>query len=171
MGNWYHIGLLLPFPWLSWFCGGNVTLGNCLFSQRSHRCPNHIGENCSHSLKDDYIPHWTCIFGYISVLFNVRIRCISVIKWKCPSKHLDGPRFHSHGSISVLSLFFDRETHWCKSNLQAKTHIITNKGTKSCILQSCQKKQKKIGSALFVSFFSVSKAEATVLRQYCKRGH
>ena len=58
-------------------------------------------------------------------------------------------------------------------SLQARAYTIMYKEMKSHILKSwhttkCQKKQKKIGCGVFVSFFSVSKAEANVVRKYCK---
>lgn len=83
-----------------------------------------------------------------------------------------GSRVHCHGGVISPHSSLSGELSAVKS-LQATAYIIMYKETKSHVSQSwqttkCWRKQKKLGSGLFVYFFFASEAEAKVMRQYCK---
>jgi hypothetical protein len=131
-----------------------MTFGDCLFNQWILQSPI----ICSHSLSSDYGPHWTWIFGCVSLLrIGREVDAFLSLGWKYPCIHLHGPKVHLN-RIGIIPSFLDCETPWHQRYSSGKNldhHVQTKKKVIFCNhgnLQHVRGNRKKIGSVLFVSF-------------------
>lgn len=172
VSNCYHIRPLLSFLWLSWFCGNTVTFGSLLTQPMK-------------SLVSQW--HWwelftqlkRCLYFSLNLVylwllpFNVRIRCISVIKMEmCLQTPRRTPEFTPLAVLTSSHFFLELEPGWCRqeptsSCIKKQKLIFCNHGKRPNVRGNRKKKSR----IWIVSFFSVSKAEASVMRQYHKWGH